>query len=368
MESEKSKVETWEETKKRFENQYSDYENLVTLVSSLQNWFEREWGHGSKTKSLTKFDRFFSEEGSRGVLTPDFVASFRTPYILWGECMKTFRPLGKGGEEDAKQILSYARFAPPPIGETSPGYDVVVFVGTHSDTAAQDALMNAKKEPGLAPIVVIGFYKDEEKVQGDWYNLKWRDLEGVNSRFTEPNVTDRRNEGLNKILVAATNYPIQVDMQCILIGEHRPFVNDPPPPFYTFVRVIYPAISQLLDQTETDRLMARGAVEKNFTQDDLQNVPLLHGKEYPKRYISEALQWMAEKGFLRRDPKSRPMLYTWKMDWRKKKDLKEWILEKASKKEDRFRARAARLKKNQRSEQFKDELPGLFSPSQDSGK
>jgi hypothetical protein len=366
MGSEKSKVETWEETKKRFENQYSDYENLVTLVSSLQNWFEHEWGHGSKTKSLTKFDRFFPEEGSSGVLTPDFVASFRTPYILWGECMKTFRPLGKGGEEDAEQILSYARFVPPPIGETSPGYDVLVFVGTHSDTAAQDALMNAKKEPGLAPIIVIGFYKDEERVQGAWYNLKWRDLDGVNSRFTEPNVTDRPNEGLNKILVAATNCPIQVDRASLQFGEHMPFVNDPPPPFYTADRVIYPAISQLLNQTERDTLMARGVIKKNFTQDDLENMPLLQGKEYRKKYISDALQWMADNEFANRDSRSKPTVYAVKLDLKRNKVLREWILKKASKKEERVRARAARPRKNQTSKRFQDELPGI--PPGDSGK
>jgi len=366
MESEKSKVETGDETKKRFENQYSDYENLVTLVSSLQNWFELEWGKASSRQTLEKFDRF-PHWGADGELTPDFIASFRTPYVLCGECMKTFRSHGKGGKEDAEQILSYARSSPAPIDGASPGYDVVVFVHTHSDTAAQAALKNKTKEPGLAPIVVIGFFREKERVQGDWYSLKWRDLEGVNSRFTEPNVVDQSNEGLNEILVAATSCSIQVDRQSLLIGEHMPFVNDPPPPFYTVDRVIYPAITQLLDQTERDTLMARGAVEKNFTQSDLQNVPLLQGKEYREKYISDALRWMADNEFAKRDSRSKLTLYTVKLDLRNR-IWREWILKKASKKEERFRARSARLKKNQRSRRFKGEIPGLFSPPQDSGK
>ena len=264
---------------------------------------------------MQRFDRFPDLDG----LSPDFVAYFGTPYILCGEYMKSFRS-GAQGKKDAKQVISYSRWAPPEIDDgVPPSYDVLLLTGTHSDDVAAKELQAAAAsgDPKLqpkAPIVIVGFFRDVERINDEWYDLKWREMPG-NSRFSEPNVTPHRDaDDLNSLITAQPRYPIRVDRSAIDLSGRNPLINDDPPPLYTFIRVVFPAINELLTDDERDCLRTQGRVEKLVSRDDILGAPILREVAPPQRYIQKALDWLTVSGLARRVKEPDTPKYAIKID------------------------------------------------------
>lgn len=286
-----------EEQKKRLREQCSDYVNAVTLISSVEAWFRFRWGpEGVDPGRLKEFDRFPDLNGSR----PDFLAHFTTPYVLCGEHVKTFRR-GAGGARDAKQLLRYSRWQPPKHHDSKvPGYDVLLLVGTYSDDIAAEEMELATRTEDAgagarAPVVIVGYYREQERVEGEWYNLKWRNMRG-NSRFTDPNVTTvRRAEDLNSLITEATHCPIPVDAKALDLSCRNPFINDPPPPVYTLVRIVFPAINWLLSNDERDELQREGKVKKTVSRADILGAPMLSGLHILEAHVQNAFDWLVER-------------------------------------------------------------------------
>lgn len=322
-----------EETAKSLRAEFSNYENAVTLISSLEAWFEHLWGASGEEDAgrLRKFDRF----PHLGDLTPDFAAYFDTPYIVCGEHMKTFRG-GQGSKRDAQQVIAYSRWDPPIEGDGRvPGFDVLLLVGTDSDDVAARAIRSAEESgvPDMrpkAPIVIIGYFRDTERVNGDWYSLKWRDSPG-NRAFSEPNATaNPAAKGLNHLITRQTNCPVRVNEPALDLTARSPLYNDEPPPLYTLVRVVFPVICGLLTDDDRDALRTTGKVEKVLSRDDLLNTPVLQRLKPPPGYIQNALDWLVRNKLARRLGDSQPTKYALTIDTKKLKDLIEVISEKAA--------------------------------------
>jgi hypothetical protein len=310
---------------------FSNYANAVTLICSVEAWLEECWGPSGKEGpgQLTEFDRFPNVDG----LTPDFVAVFKTPYVLCGEHKTTF-PDGPGSQEDVRQIIAYSRWKPN-AGKAGAAAtcDVMLLVGTHSDDIAARHIHAASEgaDPDLhpvAPIVILGFYPQVDRVQGDWYDLKWRQMPG-NSRFSDPNVTtDRTRKDLNQLIADATHYAIKVDRAALDLTGRNPFINDNPPALYTCVRVLFPALTELLTEDEKDALRLSGRVEKAVSRQDILRVQNLASVSPPERYIQEALKLLVDMKIARPVRDSDPPTYTIKLDIEALRDLREVLPEK----------------------------------------
>ena len=297
MAGDKRAKEELEEIKKQLRAQFSNYENAVILISSLEAWFEYRWGDGGKEApgNLVKFDRFPHCDS----LTPDFLAFFKTPYVLCGECMKTFRR-GRGAEDDVKQIVAYSRWRPESAEqEVAPGYDVLLILSTHSDdVAGQELSRAAARDPELipqAPVVIVGYMRDDERVSGQWYDLKWRPQN--NCCFTTPNVLPpEEGQDLNALITKAVHCAIPVDQAAVAISGRAPLINDCPPPFYTAVRILLPALNQLLAPDQQDVLRTGDTVQLTFTQEKLLDTEVLQSMSPPGEYVRTALAWLVQIG------------------------------------------------------------------------
>jgi hypothetical protein len=289
-----------EHRRAQLKREFSNYESSVTLIGSLEGWFDYRWGKRGRVKpgQLECFNRFPADPP----LTPDFEVRFRTPYTIWGECKREINPQFVG---DIEQVLDYAKRK---AKESTNGYDVLVFVRSENDAAAAKAIDEARQallerhrieeesrqakermanevaddgdahqkaylpssipELPLAPIIVLGYYRDRESINNEWYVVNWR--RESNGRFSCPNVcADPSVDDLNKLFCAATHHPIPVDKLALERTGRNPFINDAPPPLYTALRLVVPALAQLLTTDEAEELQASGRVEKVVSRDDI---------------------------------------------------------------------------------------------------
>jgi len=310
----------------------SNYANAVILISSVEAWFEFQWGvDGQNPGHLKDFDRF----PAIGELRPDFVARFRTPYVLCGEYMKTFRR-GRMSRRDIKQVVAYSQWEPPgdPDGARA-SCDVLLLVAPESDDAAAEAVLAARasgkpEESPSAPIVIVGIYLDTTRVNGEWYTLKWRAMPG-NDRFTSPNVLPKAClEDLNGQIADKPHAAIRVDRSALALTGRNPFINDAPPPLYTVCRAIYPALNELLTEDERDQLLSVGRTTKTLTRDEMMRAPILQPMEPPLRYIQDALDWLVENGIAQRVPEAQPAAYEVTLDAVDIRDLSEFAAMKTA--------------------------------------
>jgi hypothetical protein len=303
--------------RKKHRENFSNYENAVTLISSLEAWFEYRWGlRGTESAGLLEyFNRFpFVDD-----LTPDFEVKFHTPYILWGDHKRTIQPPGKG-TDDVAQIIKYASRRPemcanlPTAATSEPAvlpvaipYDVVVLVRPENDDAAAGSIdlarqaylstsIRGEEQQSLARIIVLGCYLDRESINKEWYNLKWRGHYN-NQKFSSPNIsTDSSLADLNALIADATHHPIPVTKPALDLAGRSPFMNDTPPAIYTAIRLVVPALNLLLSDTERDTLQSTGKVEKVVARDDIMGTDFVTSMNPRPRklckWIDGALEFM----------------------------------------------------------------------------
>ncbi|MBN1458555.1 MAG: hypothetical protein JXA57_03400 [Armatimonadetes bacterium] len=310
---------------------FSNYEAAVTLVCSLEAWFEHRWGPAGREQAglLHSFNRFIEQDG----LTPDFEVRFHTPYVIWGDHKRTMQAASTGRDDAANQILRYASRGPracvssdngdPQNGNSGPravplAFDVVVLVSSENDDAAAEAIESARASllervsaspttaggkaqeedrDALAPIIVLGYHRDPDSINGEWYKIKWRDHHH-NSRFSVPNICrDAIEEDLNALLVDAPYHPVPVNVPALGLAGRHPLINDTPPPLYTAVRIMLPAINDLLSPEEQDELQTFGKIEKTVTTVDLlASAPVAALSPQPKglgKWLQAALEFLA---------------------------------------------------------------------------
>ena len=311
--------------------EFSNYENAVVLICSLEAWLEHKWGpDGENPGRLVKFDRFPEVDD----WTPDFMVHFNTGYVLWGEHQTTFR-LGEGQEEDIRQIMGYALWKGASDSQARGGnHDVIVLVKTHSDDRAAQAIDEARKQAiangnAPAPVILLGCYPDRG-ANGEWYDLKWRSHHN-NCRFSSPNATDVAGApDLNSAIVDVPHCPIRIDKSVILGSERNPLINDCPPPLYTVVRIILPVVNQLLSDDERDELRYTGKTQKTVTRRDIVSADMFEGTQVRERYIQNGLDLLEKLDLAKCDQNCEPPRYAVVIDIRKIKDLLAWISEKGA--------------------------------------
>lgn len=324
--------------------QFGNYQDAVLLISSLEAWFNHNWGEGGLDPGrMQLFDRFPEVDG----LTPDFIVYFNTPYVLCGEYIRTFRS-GTGAKEDAQQVMAYAKWQPPAEESGKPvSRDVVVLADTHSDDKAAKTIDRARQEQAagqLAPIVVVGYYR-QERANGEWFSLKWRD-HYQNCRFSVPNCSLAGNaKDLNGLIIDQDPCPIRVDYSAVEGTERNPLINDEPPELYTIVRIIFPAFNQLMTDEERDMLIAENVLTKLVTRKDILSAPMLRDLKIRDRYIQKALDLLERIGVAKKMKDTTPAKYAIKIDFAKIADLLDWIPEKQA----REMLRSLRSRKSGRS-------------------
>jgi len=334
---------------------YDNYEAAVLLISSVEAWFEHNWGPKGRIPGLmTDFDRF----PRIGSLTPDFVAKFATPYIICGEHKKTF-PAGRAGQDNVKQILAYSDWKPKHTDGRGVPLDVLVLVNTHSDDKAAKAIDQARRKaaaPGRAPIIIMGFYADA-RANGDWFSLKWRNAHG-NCRFSVPNVAKQRGaQDLNSLLIDPDPSAIRIDYSAVNATDRNPLINDEPPVVYTIARVVFPALNDLLTESDRDQLSIDGEVRKVLSRSQILSAPVLAGLSIPERYVQNALQAMEKVGLAHRVNGSQPPVYEITVNLKNlKRDLRDWLPEKHARRLVRL-MQARRTSRKKRRGESKGQLP-----------
>ena len=317
---------------KVFHEQFSNYENAVTFICSLETWFEHRWGdEGTEgPRELVEFDRFPKLD----VLTPDFLVRFARPYLLIGEHIKTFRR-GVEARKDVEQITAYSRWEPCDGSEKVP-HDVVVFVDVFSDDEAAEQMEAAWAKPEearpKAPVVILGYSRDTERVNGDWYKCKWRKHAG-NRQFSTPNIcSDAARGDLNAVFAGRKHHAIPVDKQALDVTKRNPLVNDPPPPLYTLVRLLYPALFDLMDDAERDQLQSDRRLEKTVTRDQILAAPILAGTTIRPGVIQDALDFLIFPMRLAKRDRSQPPRYAVTIDFKlfSKRDWKDLFSDRAA--------------------------------------
>jgi len=317
---------------KRFVDEFSDYENAVAFISALEAWFDHRWGEQGQDVAglLVRFDRFPEIDG----LTPDFIAYFRRPYVLVGEHVKTFRK-GVQGRKDVKQLVAYSRWKAED-GDRRPPHDVVVFVDIFSDDVAAEQMERALDGPESsrpdAPIVILGYSRETGRASGEWYKCKWRKHNG-NSRFCTPNIcSDSTRADLNALFVDRTHHAIRVDREALEIAKRKPLVNDAPPPLYSLVRLVYPAIFELLNDEERDQLGADQAIFKTVTREAILSAEILSEVNPRARIVQEALDFLVSPLEMATRNDSEPPQYQVKVDLKQfaRQDWKDFMSQRAA--------------------------------------
>jgi hypothetical protein len=376
-----------EQRSKRIREIFSNYENAVTLISSLEAWFEHRWGHQGKVRPglLEGFNRFPGEEN----LSPDFEVRFHTPYVIWGDHKRTIQPPGRGRDDAVQQILRYAARRPPAVTASQkpspdpkacpvdqpivPNYDVLVLVSTENDDVAAKAIHEARQawtnrssaevaQPDpLAPIVVLGCHLDRESTESEWYKLKWRDHH-QNGRFSSPNISaDLAVEDLNALIVEASHHAIPVSRPALGWSGRNPFINDAPPAIYTAIRLVVPAICGLLSEDDRDQLQSFGRVDKTLTKDDLLSGELVESiRPQPRglgRWVQAALDFLTtELNYARKVPGAEPQQYVVRIDSSFiKNELRELLSVRAASKEEQ------RVAKGGGRRRYKGDAPGQMT-------
>jgi hypothetical protein len=270
----------------------------------------------------------------------------------------------RGRKKAADQILKYASHSPAWGKATkrtqkahksngtdsgSAAFDVVVIVPAENDDAAAESINKAREEhfkkhakgdakAKLAPIVVLGCYRDRESANGHWYKLKWRGAFD-NCRFTSPNVTkSKSSKDLNALLVDSQFHPIPVTSPVLGLASRHPFINDEPPPQYTAVRLITPAIAEVLTPDDRDTLQMTGRVEKTVSRatilatDAARSLDPQPGKL--ASWVEAALEFMVtELKWATKIPKTHPQEYKITVDKIfLNADQIEWFSDRAARK------------------------------------
>ncbi len=286
--------------RKKLRKEFSNHENSVTLIGSLEAWFDYRWGkRGSVNAGLLEyFNRFPCDLPH----TPDFEVKFKTPYTLWGECKRQLSAQYPG---DVQQVLDYAMRR---MKHREGGYDVVVLVRLENlpiatkaiDEARTSLLTSHRKQEEkryseelaafqsppedaskvlpaaplpvadlmLAPIVVMGYYPDREQINGESYVVQWRP--DCNERFSPQNVSETTSpDDLNGLFCENSYHAIPVNKLALERSGRNPFINDDPPPLYTALRLVVPALNELLSTEESEELQSTGRVEKIVSRDDI---------------------------------------------------------------------------------------------------
>ena len=317
---------------KQFLDDFSNYENAVTFIGSLESWFDHRWGEAGQDVPglLVRFDRFPEIEG----LTPDFIAYFRTPYALVGEHIKTFRK-GLQGQGDVKQLVAYSRWNAKE-GNVQLPHDVAVFVDVFSDDVAAEQMQSAWNAPAPScpqvPVVILGYSRDSERASGEWYKCKWRKHEG-NRAFSIPNVcADSTKANLNSLFVGSTHHAIPVDRHALDLTKRNPLVNDAPPALYSLVRLVYPALFELLTDEERDQLQADQRVVKVVSRDIILASNILSGVRPRPRVVQDALDFLVSPLELASRNNSDPPQYSVMIDLKQfsRRDWKDVFCEKAA--------------------------------------
>jgi hypothetical protein len=386
-----------EQRRKKHRETFSNYENAVTVVSSLEEWFMFRWGPNGRERAglLDYFDRFPDVDG----LTPDFEARFHTPYYLWGDYKRTIQPVEKG-RDDVAQIIKYALRRPSPIPhrvldaatnlserdgshaspmckaavqeekslETPPppvypNYDVVVLVMPENDDIAAESIHAAREAelkkasvaqqepPDFAPVIVLGCHRDAESISNEWYKLKWRSHHH-NARFSTPNIAaDLTFPDLNALICDASHHPIPVNKSALNLTGRTPFMNDSPPPIYTAIRLVIPAINALLTDDERDRLQSIGRVEKTMSRNDILGSSIVIGmRPQPRKlakWIDAALDFMqSDLGCAKRTGNTTPPQFSIVVDSKLlRSDVRDLWAEKAATKGAKQASKRGRQKR-----------------------
>lgn len=314
-----------EEYKKDLRARFSDYEYAVTFISSIESWFEHRWGEDGQEVAgqLEDFDRFPDLDG----LTPDFLAFFATPYVICGEYKKTWR---RKSQQDVQQVMSYSRHRPEEYEES--GYDVLLLVATHSDDVAKETITQAVEsgEETGSPIVTVGYMLDQERVNGEWYDLKWRASD--NDSFSSPNVLSEDTEGddLNDLLVHSDHHAIPVDQYALTVAGQVPLINDAPPPVYMAIRVLIPALNTLLNEEQRDLLSQGEDVIVRVTREELLNTELLGPFAIREGWVQSSLDWLENIGMAEKEHGEEGRVYDIKIGPRLINHTEKVLIDKAA--------------------------------------
>lgn len=318
---------------------FANYDLTVILICSLEAWFEYRWGtSGVESRGeLIAFNRFPSINGR----TPDFTVSFRTPYFIVGEYQKTFR-VGTAGRKDCEQVLAYAHHVEGAPNGTKVPHDVVVIVSIENDDIAAEEIANAiaalpAEQCPIARIIVLGAQLDGNGANGEWFKFKWR--KHNNSKFHSPNISDKiAVKDLNELFANKLGHnAIPVNRPAADLTGRVPLVNDPPPPLFSAVRLLLPAINELLTPSERDTLQLTGRIEKVFTRDDLMATQKMQqispSPPHLEQCIQEALDFLVCKTkSAKRLKETSPAKYAFVIDGSIKKDPKKWWANQAAQK------------------------------------
>jgi hypothetical protein len=335
--------------------EFDNYEKAVTLISSVEQWLLFKYGPDGQiahTLQDQDFDRFPQCDG----LTPDFLARFLTNYRLCGEVVKTYRQSSQS-PKDLDQVVRYTRYLRDTSGTQGTG-DLLLLVHPHTipNATADIAAASEREEAAARPQcqVVIVSYIREQGANGEWYDLKWWDLPG-NSRFSYPNaVSEEGKQDLNDLLTRVPHCGIPVDLLALDISARNPLINDPPPPLYTVVRVIFPAINELLTEEERDTFRTEGRVEKRISWQSLMSADCMLDRAAPQGLIQSALAFMAQYKWAARVPDTDPPEYTVVLDMKNlRRDLKDLHGERAARDDvDRLLRRKSRARKRAAKKQL----------------
>jgi len=97
-------------------------------------------------------------------------------------------------------------------------------------------------------------------------------------------------------------------------------------PLYVLVRILIPALNELLTDDERDALRAQGRIEKVLSRDDLQQAQIIASVAPPARYLQRALDLLVTVGHARRVADNQTTKYVVTIDTRVfGKDLKQLI-------------------------------------------
>jgi hypothetical protein len=209
---------------------------------------------------------------------------------------------------------------------------VLLLVATHSDDVAKEAISQAVEsgEETRSPIVTVGYMLDQERVNGEWYDLKWR--ESDNDEFTSPNVLSEGTDGkdLNDLLVHSDHHAIPVDQYALTVAGQVPLINDAPPPVYMAIRVLMPALNTLLDQEQRDLLSQGEDVVVRFTREELLNTELLGPFAIREGWVQSSLDWLENIGMTEKDQEEQGRIYGIKIGTRLINRTEEVLLDKAA--------------------------------------
>jgi len=342
---------------KSLKAEFAAYEAANTLVCVIQNWLDYMWGlEGICGEAMELFDRFPRIQDK---WKPDFLVRFRNGYYLIGEIMRTFRP----ASEDVKQLIAYSRFD---LGSGC-HHDVLLIVRAENDDVACSAMASMSHRPNeedrpVSPIVVLGYYRDNDAVNGEILLLKWRDQAG-NSRFSPENVpADAGAADLNSEICDKPYCPLRINDRVVCLKDRYPFINDEPPPIYTAVWAIWPAIALLLNDEERDEMQMRGIVDKEVSTEDILLLPDSSDAGLSIGLINKAFSFLESVDLAKRVHKDSEMKYVvhFRQSPSKLSDMLDFFADKQARSRIRLEKRSKHSHGGRRRQRNSPEQTSLF--------